>query len=255
VVARGVPHYDLASFLYQAKANFSDDLRGELLDAYLASASQYADFSSAEFAHKLPAYALLRVLQTLGAYGFRGSFEHKMHFVQSVPFALNNLRLLLPRLPDELNMAYLRTLLEHLCDLVQPALCELPMLRVEVCSFSYRRGLPEDASGNGGGFVFDCRSIPNPGRLDAFRLLTGTDQPVMQFLDDSDAMQAFLQHAYALVDAAVERYVERDCRRLQVCFGCTGGQHRSVYSAEHLASHLRSKYPQIEVGLQHRERL
>jgi aminoglycoside/choline kinase family phosphotransferase len=252
---KGHPHYDVASFLFQAKANFSDDLRGELLDAYLANASKYADFSSAEFAHKLPAYALLRVLQTLGAYGFRGSFEHKTHFLQSMPFALANLRLLLLRLPDELNIAYLRALLERLCDLAQPALRELPTLRVEVCSFSYRRGLPEDASGNGGGFVFDCRSIPNPGRLDAFRLLTGADKPVVQFLDASEDMQAFLQHAYALVDVAVERYVERDFRRLQVCFGCTGGQHRSVYSAAHLATHLRSKYPQIEVGLRHRENL
>jgi aminoglycoside/choline kinase family phosphotransferase len=251
---KGVPHYDVASFLYQARANFPDSLRGELLRAYLDRAARYAKVDAADFEQKLPAYALLRTLQVLGAYGFRGYFERKAHFLQSIPFALENLRSLLERLPDGLKIPYLAATLQRLIAQKRPAAPQQPdRLRVQVLSFSYRCGLPSDSSGNGGGFIFDCRSIDNPGRLEEFRLLTGLDLPVAQFLDGNRQMTEFLHHAFALVDAAVERYLERGFLHLAASFGCTGGQHRSVYAAQRMAEHLRQKYPAAEVAVQHRE--
>lgn len=251
---KGVPHYDVASFLYQARANFPDSLRKELLQAYLERAARYANADAADFEQKLPAYALLRTLQVLGAYGFRGYFERKAHFLQSIPFALENLRSLLERMPDGLEISYLRDTLQGLIAQKRPAAPQQPdTLRVQVLSFSYRCGLPNDNSGSGGGFIFDCRSIINPGRQEEFRLLTGLDLPVAQLLDSNERMGDFMQHAFALVDATVERYLERGFCHLMACFGCTGGQHRSVYAAQRMAEHLRKKYPQVEVAVTHRE--
>ncbi|MDR3188408.1 MAG: phosphotransferase [Prevotellaceae bacterium] len=251
---KGVPHYDVASFLYQARANFPDSLRRELLQAYLERAARYTDVNAADFEQKLPAYALLRTLQVLGAYGFRGYFERKPHFLQSIPFALNNLSRLTERLPSGLSIPYLTATLQGLAEQRRSAAPQQPdRLRVEVCSFSYRRGLPDDPSGNGGGFIFDCRSIFNPGRLEEFRLLTGLDLPVVQLLNGNRQMAEFVQHAFALADAAVARYLNRGFHHLMVSFGCTGGQHRSVYAAQRMAEHLRKKFPQVEVALKHRE--
>jgi aminoglycoside/choline kinase family phosphotransferase len=250
----GVPHYDVASFLYQAKANFPDALRKELLRAYLQAAVRYAKVDAAAFEQKLPVYALLRALQVLGAYGFRGYFERKEHFLQSVPFALENLGRLLAQLPAGLGGSYLAGTLLRLIAQKRPAARQQPdVLRVQVCSFSYRCGIPDDSSGNGGGFIFDCRSIFNPGRQEEFRLLTGLDAPVAQFLDGNRQMAELLQHASSLVDAAVERYLARGFRHLMVGFGCTGGQHRSVYAAQRMAERLHQKYPQVEVEVKHRE--
>jgi aminoglycoside/choline kinase family phosphotransferase len=251
---KGVPHYDVASFLYQARANFPDSLRRELLQAYLERAARYAEADAADFEQKLPAYALLRTLQVLGAYGFRGYFEQKAHFLQSIPFALENLSSLLLRLPDGLKIPYLSDTLQRLTAQKRPDAPGQPdTLRVQVCSFSYRGGLPRDSTGNGGGFIFDCRSIPNPGRQEGFRLLTGLDLPVAQFLNANRQMAEFMQHAFGLVDATVERYLERSFHHLMVGFGCTGGQHRSVYAAQRMAEHLRKKFPQVEVAVRHRE--
>lgn len=251
---KGVPHYDVASFLYQARANFPDSLRRELLQAYLKRAARYARADAADFEQKLPAYALLRTLQVLGAYGFRGYFEQKAHFLQSIPFALDNLSRLTDRLPERLKIPYLRETLHHLAGRRRPEAPKQPnTLRVQVVSFSYRCGLPGDASGNGGGFIFDCRSILNPGRQEEFQLLTGLDSPVAQFLDGNRQMTEFMQHTFALIDATVERYLERSFRHLSVSFGCTGGQHRSVYAAQRMTEHLRKKYPQVEVAVRHRE--
>lgn len=251
---KGVPHYDVASFLYQARANFPDSLRRELLQAYLAQAVRYAPTDAADFEHKLPAYALLRTLQVLGAYGFRGYFEQKAHFLQSIPFALANLSSLQERLPSELKIPYLRDTLHRLAAPQQGEASAAPdKLRVQVVSFSYRHGLPSDSSGNGGGFIFDCRSIPNPARQEELRRLTGLDRPVAQFLEGNRPMAEFMQHAFAIVDATVARYLERGFRHLMVCFGCTGGQHRSVFAAQRMAGHLRKKYPQVAVAVRHRE--
>ncbi|MDR1416490.1 MAG: phosphotransferase [Prevotellaceae bacterium] len=251
---KGAPHYDVASFLYQAKANFSDDLRKELLHVYLQSAMRYVEVNAADFEQKLPAYALLRTLQVLGAYGFRGYFERKLHFLQSVPFALKNLKCLLRQLPDGLDIPYLKSVLLRLVEQNQPTAPRQPeVLRVQIFSFSYRCGIPDDDSGNGGGFIFDCRSIFNPGRQEEFRLLTGLDAPVAQFLEANQEMSEFLQHACSMVEVAVERYLERGFGHLMAGFGCTGGQHRSVYAAQRLAERLHQKYPQIEIAVKHRE--
>ncbi|MDR0414137.1 MAG: phosphotransferase [Prevotellaceae bacterium] len=251
---KGVPHYDVASFLYQAKACYPDVLRKELLHVYLQAAARYVKVNAADFEQKLPVYALLRTLQVLGAYGFRGYFERKQHFLQSIPFALENLERLLTQLPDDLEMLYLKSTLQRLIAQKLPATRrQSGVLRVQVFSFSYRCGMPVDTSGNGGGFIFDCRSIFNPGRQEEFRLLTGLDAPVAQFLDGNRQMLEFLQHASSMIEAAVERYLERGFNNLLVGFGCTGGQHRSVYAAQRTAERLHQKYPQVEVEVVHRE--
>ncbi|GHT11802.1 phosphotransferase [Bacteroidia bacterium] len=252
----GMPHYDVASFLYQARANFADDLRHELLDAYLHAANRYPAFDASNFEQKLPVFALLRTLQVLGAYGFRGYFERKAHFLQSIPWALKNLEHLLPRVAEckTLKIDYLRALLENLLTTAPSAVETSNGLCVRVFSFSYLNGIPEDPAGNGGGFIFDCRNIENPGRQEEFKALTGLDLAVSQYLDGNEQMQTFLQHVYALVDTAVERYEARGFKNLLVGFGCTGGQHRSVYAAQHLAEHLHQKFADANVHLHHRER-
>ena len=125
-------------------------------------------------------------------------------------------------------------------------------LVVRVFSFSYKKGIPADESGNGGGYVFDCRSTHNPGRYEPYKQLTGLDQPVIDFLEQDGEILTFLEHVYALADTHVARYIERGFTLLMFSFGCTGGQHRSVYSAQHLAEHLHEKFG-VEVQLVHRE--
>jgi RNase adaptor protein for sRNA GlmZ degradation len=183
----------------------------------------------------------VRILQALGAYGFRGFYERKAHFLQSVPYALKNLRWLahnvrLPvALPSLLDALQAMQASEKLRNLSAPA----PGLTVRVFSFSFHNGIPADESGNGGGFVFDGRSLPNPGREEQYRQLTGKDEAVIEYLDRQPGVNEFLEHAFSLVDSSVVNYRQRGFSNLSVSFGCTGGQHRSVYLAEHLAEHLR----------------
>ena len=248
---RGPLHYDVASFLWQAKAHYPDTLRKELLDEYLDALRAYIPVDEAEFKSLLRHFVLFRTLQVLGAYGFRGYFEKKPHFLQSVPYAIGNLRKLLregfPEYP------YLCEVLGRLTDLYPSVDApQEPPLVVKVTSFSYKKGIPEDTSGNGGGFVFDCRAVHNPGKYECYKSLTGLDEPVIRFLEEDGEIIPFLEHACALVDASVRRYLERGFTSLTVCFGCTGGQHRSVYSAQHLAEHLHRKFG-VEVELTHRE--
>ncbi|MDR0939644.1 MAG: phosphotransferase [Mediterranea sp.] len=249
----GPPHYDVASFLWQAKANFPETLRQELLNEYIDSLRQYQPVDDERFREQLRHFVLLRTLQVLGAYGFRGYFEKKTHFVESVPYAMANLRGLLregiPAYP------YLAELLERLANDERFAIKQksaTTSLTVDIKSFAYKNGIPDDASGNGGGFVFDCRAIHNPGRYERYQSLTGNDEPVARFLEEGREMFAFLKHAYALVDPSVERYLKRGFTHLAVNFGCTGGQHRSVYAARRLAEHLSRKYG-VRVVLEHRE--
>jgi len=252
---KGALQYDIASLLFDAKADLPPGLRQHLLDRYLESLSTFVSLDRAEFLHYYYAYVYVRILQALGAYGFRGFYERKAHFLQSVPHALKNLRWLLHNV--ELPVA-LPTLLESFRTMVgseklhsigAPAATD--KLAVRVTSFSFHRGLPQDDSGNGGGFIFDGRSLPNPGREERFKPLTGRDQPVIEYLEAQPAVHEYLKSAIALIDSSVANYQSRGFKNLMVSFGCTGGQHRSVYLAEQLAGHLRRKG--IDVILHHRE--
>lgn len=276
---KGPVHYDLASFVWQARARYPEELRRELVEAYAGSLRRYVpDTDMALFRERLRLFVLFRTLQVLGAYGFRGLFQRKTHFVESIPFALENLRELLKE--DSGHRPYLSGILAKLASLPAYALPRSDgaagrpesrcadghkdpsgakdaaenrhPLTVTVMSFSYKKGIPADPSGNGGGYVFDCRSINNPGRYEYYRQFNGTDPEVIKFLEDDGGVFDFLEKAYAMVDRHAEVYAGRGFSSLQVCFGCTGGQHRSVYCAQHLAERLAGR-PGISVKLIHRE--
>ncbi len=281
---RGPLEYDVVSFLWQASARYSSRLRQELIDEYIDSLRQYTEFSEASFRQNLKKFVLFRLLQVLGAYGFRGYFEKKPYFINSIPPAIQNLREALR--DGACPYPYLRNLLKRITELPrfkpQPAVIRPrkdgyrttdsalfkpdPVdgpatfskydgkgpLTVRVYSFSFHKGIPEDNSGNGGGYVFDCRSTHNPGRYEPYKQLTGLDEPVIRFLENDGEILDFLHDVFQLADRHVERYLERGFTDLMFAFGCTGGQHRSVYSAEHLALHLNKKYG-IRVFIEHRE--
>jgi aminoglycoside/choline kinase family phosphotransferase len=253
---KGALQYDIASLLYDAKADLPPDLRQQLLDHYLDSLSGFLDLDRSAFMQYYYAYVYVRIMQALGAYGFRGFYERKEHFLQSVPYALKNIRWLLHNV--ELPVA-LPTLMEAFKSVVASdklqgltAASEPERLTVRVFSFSFHRGLPRDETGNGGGFVFDGRSLPNPGREERFKTLTGKDAAVMDYLNQQESVHQFLANAISLVDASVTMYQRRGFKHLMVSFGCTGGQHRSVYLAEQLAKHLRGK-DGVDVVVHHRE--
>lgn len=282
---KGPVEYDVASFLWQASAHYSRDLRKELTEVYLDALKQYTEVDVARFKERLNSFVLFRTLQVLGAYGFRGYFEGKKHFLDSIVPAIQNLRELLEE--GACPYPYLRMLLTSLTEL--PRFAPAPQepvqrqdgfkvtddnsmfkshrmdgpatyskydgkgpLVVKVFSFSYRKGIPEDESGNGGGYVFDCRSTHNPGRYEPYKAQTGLDEPVIRFLEDDGEILTFLDSVYKLADNHVTRYLQRGFTSLMFSFGCTGGQHRSVYSAQHLAEHIHHKFG-IEVHICHRE--
>ena len=253
---KGALQYDIASLLYDAKADLPPDLRQQLLDHYLDSLAGFLDLDRSAFMQFYYPYVYVRIMQALGAYGFRGFYERKEHFLQSVPYALKNLRWLLHN--AELPIA-LPTLMEAFKSMVASdklqGLTSDPgkpdKLTVRVFSFSFHRGLPQDDTGNGGGFVFDGRSLPNPGHEERFKALTGKDAPVIDYLNQQESVHRFLASAISLVDASVSTYQRRGFKHLMVSFGCTGGQHRSVYLAEQLAKHLREGG--VEVVVRHRE--
>ena len=283
---RGPNYYDLASFLWQASAHYSEKLRRELVFEYYNALKQYTEVPSTHhFVERLRLFVLFRTLQVLGAYGFRGYFERKRHFIESIPPAIENLRQITSTAVCQ-QYPYLCDVLQRLCALPQFApQKQMPQQRadgyktteqnpynahpadgpatfskydgrgplvVRVYSFSYHKGIPQDESGNGGGYVFDCRSTHNPGRYEPYKQLTGLDEPVIRFLEDDGEILVFLDAVYRLADAHVRRYLQRGFTSLMFCFGCTGGQHRSVYSAQHLAEHLNKKFG-VEVHIFHRE--
>lgn len=248
---KGPFYYDVASFLWQAKANIPEGLRRELLNTYLESLHKYYPIERTEFLRTLRHFVLFRTLQVLGAYGFRGYFEKKPHFMQSVPFAIANLRDLLGEPYTE--YPYLNELLLQLVNMKQfTDELDRKRLTVRVFSFAYKKGIPNDVTGNGGGYVFDCRAINNPGKYDRYKLSTGLDSNVIRFLEDDGEVVTFLDHCYALTDATIERYIERGFTNLMISYGCTGGQHRSVYCAQHTAEHIAHKF-NVKVELIHRE--
>lgn len=248
---KGPYYYDVASFLWQAKANFPDSLKLELIDQYIDSLRKYQAIDKEYFMEQLRHFVLFRTLQVLGAYGFRGYFEKKPHFMQSVPFAIANLRSLLKQ--PFMEYPYLNEMLNRLVNMKQFTTEQKKrVLTVKVMSFAYKKGIPADASGNGGGFVFDCRAVNNPGKYDRYKPFTGLDKPVIEFLEQESEVLEFLDHCTALVDASVKKYIERGFTNLMVSFGCTGGQHRSVYCAKAMSDHLHEKF-NVKVHLVHRE--
>ncbi len=287
---KGPFYYDLASFLWQASAHYSFKLRRELIMEYYNSLKNYTEVpSTRHFARRLSAFVLFRTLQVLGAYGFRGYFERKKHFIDSIPPAIQNLRDILDLMDkhkEAFPYTYMLDMLRRLTEMPQFIQIEEPAksradgykttdsnvyqanpldgpatfskydgkgpLVVHVYSFSFRKGIPEDPSGNGGGYVFDCRSTHNPGRYEPYKKLTGLDEPVIRFLEDDGEILDFLDSVYKLADHHVARYIQRGFTSLMFCFGCTGGQHRSVYSAQHLAEHIHEKFG-VEVEITHRE--
>ncbi len=251
---RGALQYDVASLLYDAKADLPPELRQHLLDHYLATLRNFIDVKPEAFMQHYYAYVYIRIMQALGAYGFRGFYERKVHFLQSVPYALKNLRWLqhnvklpiaLPTLLQAFHSMLASERLQHLAT-------DADNLVVRIVSFSFHRGLPKDDSGNGGGFIFDGRSLPNPGREERFKTLTGRDAPVIEYLNQQESVHQFLASVMSLVDASVSNYQQRGFKNLMVCFGCTGGQHRSVYLAEQVAKRLRGRGG-LEVVVAHRE--
>ena len=251
---KGALQYDIASLLYDAKADLPPDLRQQLLDHYLDSLARFIHLDRNTFLQHYYAYVYIRILQALGAYGFRGFYERRAHFLQSVPYALKNLRWLLHhvRLPVPLPalMDAFKGMLAS--EKLQSLASEADNLVVRIFSFSFHHGLPKDESGNGGGFVFDGRSLPNPGREERFKTLTGKDAPVIDFLNQQETVHQFLAGVLSLVDASIANYQQRGFKNLMVSFGCTGGQHRSVFLAEQLAKRLRARNG-LEVVLRHVE--
>jgi aminoglycoside/choline kinase family phosphotransferase len=251
---KGALQYDIASLLYDAKADLPPDLRTQLLDHYLDRLAGFVKVEREAFTRHYYAYVYVRIMQALGAYGFRGFYERKAHFLQSVPYALKNLRWLLHH--AELPIA-LPTLLGAFQSMLaseklQGLASEAENLVLRIFSFSFHRGLPKDESGHGGGFVFDGRSLPNPGREERFKALTGKDSPVIDYLNQQESVHQFLASVLSLVDASISSYRQRGFKNLMISFGCTGGQHRSVYLAEHLAKHYRARNG-VEVAVRHIE--
>jgi aminoglycoside/choline kinase family phosphotransferase len=251
---KGALQYDVASLLYDAKADLTAEVRQQLLDHYLKTLQKYVDVKPDTFMQHYYAYVYIRIMQALGAYGFRGFYERKVHFLQSVPYALKNLRWLLHNvtLPVELP-----TLIQAFHSMLrseklQALASDADNLIVRIFSFSFHRGLPKDESGNGGGFVFDGRALPNPGREERFKTLTGKDAPVIEYLQQEESVHQFLAGVMSLVDASVRNYQQRGFKNLMISFGCTGGQHRSVYLAEQVAKRLRGRTG-VDVVLNHRE--
>lgn len=267
---KGPREYDVASFLWQASAHYSQALRDELIQTYLEALKPYDSVEPEYFRSRLNLFVFFRTLQVLGAYGLRGYCERKQYFIDSIPSAIENLRVLLEQ--EICSYPYLKQVLWRLVqapqfqnetesdktkislssEKIMSKSIDTETLKVSVISFSYRKGIPEDPSGNGGGYVFDCRAVHNPGKYEPYKKLTGLDEPVIRFLEDDGEILTFLKSVYALADAHVERYIQRGFTHLMLCFGCTGGQHRSVYSAQHLAVHLHERFG-IEVEVVHRE--
>jgi len=252
---KGALQYDLASLLYDGKADLPPEWREYLLHYYLEQLSNHISCNEKEFCKYYYGFVLIRILQALGTYGFRGYYEKKSHFLLSIPFAIKNLTYLLPKIECASKIPTLIQVIQKLIESDFIASCSLPMntLTITITSFSYKKGVPQDFTANGGGFVFDCRALPNPGRLPEFKNTTGKDKCVIDYLEEFEEIKRFMNLSNQLVLQSVDNYLERNFSHLMVNFGCTGGQHRSVYFAEKLAEYLKKHYSNINVVLTHRE--
>jgi aminoglycoside/choline kinase family phosphotransferase len=252
---RGAPHYDIASLLYDAKAAIPDAVRERILDRYLQALDCVLPIDRRQFLEHYRGYVLIRIMQAMGAYGYRGLFERKPRFLQSVPHAARNLALMLdaglPIALPELEAIFGRIVNAFAGRSAQTT--PVQGLTIRIVSFSYRGGYPEDGTGHGGGYVFDCRALPNPGRRSEFMSMSGLDPEVIAFLEGETEVHSFWDRVRTMVDAHVEDFRHRHFSDLSVAFGCTGGQHRSVYFAERLGNHLRARFPDVSVNIAHRE--
>jgi len=253
---RGPLMYDVASFLWQARAGFTSAFRERMAEVYISTLAEVRDIDAEEARASLRLMVWLRTMQVLGAYGLRGLTQRKAHFLQSIPAVMVNVMELLDSTEYE-TLTELRRCLGEALAVLTPRMIEGKdgRLRVSIFSFSYKKGYPDDFTGNGGGFMFDCRAMHNPGRYDEYKSLTGLDRPVIDFLEERGDVQRFLRGVMSLTEPAVARYVQRGFSDLQVGFGCTGGRHRSVYCAEHLAVMLRECFSpeDVEIVVTHRE--
>jgi hypothetical protein len=251
---KGALQYDIASLLYDAKADLPPDLRQQLLDHYLDSLSRFIELDREAFLRHYYAYVYVRIMQALGAYGFRGFFDRRAHFLQSVPYALKNIRWLLHHVRLPIPLPALMDAFQGMLasEKLQGIASDADNLVVRIFSFSFHQDLPKDETGNGGGFVFDGRSLPNPGREERFKPLTGKDAPVIDYLNQQESVHQFLAGVLSLVDASISSYQQRGFKNLMISFGCTGGQHRSVYLAEQLAKRLRGRNG-VEAVVRHLE--
>ncbi len=255
---KGALQYDVASLLYQAKGGVPDKSKIDIFEHYMNKVESLISIDRDFFTDMYYGYVLIRCLQTLGAYGFRGLYERREHFLTSIPFAINQIEQILGmiklpvKLPELFRCLELIVQSEQFDGFDKKKYSNSP-LTVKISSFSYKKtGYPDDETDNGGGFVFDCRFIENPGRYDEYKKLTGRDKPVIEFLKAGGEMDGFLQNVFGIVDKAVENYLERSFESMMVNFGCTGGQHRSVYAADQLAKHLTDKYG-VNIALTHIE--
>ncbi len=251
---RGALQYDLASLLYDGKADLPQETRNMLLDFYIEQVRKYIPLDVKEFKAYYHAYVLLRIMQAMGAYGFRGFYQKKKHFLQSIPFALKNIEYLIDNVEFSVEIPVLKDLLKKLTksERLQKIGASHNRLLLTISSFSYKKGIPSDNTGNGGGFVFDCRALANPGRYEQYKTSTGKDNDVIEFFSKKQDIRQFVETTTDLVSRSVEKYLERKFTHLFVAYGCTGGQHRSVYCAEALAQNLKKKYD-VDVVLRHRE--
>ncbi len=256
---KGALQYDVASLLWQAKANLSDEWKDKLLKHYMDEVERITgqSINRNAFISQYNGYVLIRLLQVLGAYGFRGLFERKAHFLSSIPLALNNLKGFLQNNKTGIELPLFDNILQQVVsdstirsfNITKAS--ETTPLTVRINSFSFlKNGYPKNQSNNGGGFVFDCRGILNPGRIDQYKIQSGQDKPVKDFLEQETLMPKFLNSIYDIVDITVEDYIKRGFESLDINFGCTGGQHRSVYAAEAVNRHLRNKFG-VKTILQH----
>lgn len=247
---KGALPYDVASLLYDGKAAIPQTIREELLEYYIEELAHTGLWPVDLFRKYYYAFVLVRMMQAMGSYGYRGFYERKEHFLQSIPFALKNLTWIIENVTLPVKLPTLWKVFEQLIHSEKLNALKQPKLNIHISSFSYKKGYPPDPSDNGGGFVFDCRCLPNPGRFDEYKHLTGKQDSVISFLEKEKKVILFFEHITSILDIAVQNYLERDFTHLTVSFGCTGGQHRSVYFAEKLADYLKSNYP-VNIHITH----
>jgi len=250
---KGALQYDIASLLFSAKTDLPPKLREDLYEFYINELQKFIKINPDKFKKFYNGYILIRILQTLGAYGFRGYYEKKEYFLNSIPYAIKNLDFVLNNYKLPIKLPVLNKSLIKIVDFYKKtdlSVSEPDILCVNIKSFSYKKGIPVDYSGHGGGFVFDCRSLPNPGKYEEYKTMTGKDQTVIDFLQKEQEVKYFFKNVFNIIDKSVEKYINRDFKHLAVNFGCTGGQHRSVFAAEQLYNHIKEKFD-VEIKLEH----